>query len=528
MDLRLESSDADAPAGEHVRLVLRGFRNDLARHRVLPVLRERLGLRDDPVPPCTVSDAVDAAAGTRLAAELDALGAIVRVEPLGISPAPADATATETEDVSRAAFLAPDPAPPPRPSLAAALPSRNVRLVLICIFGLLGAVHLLRQRAALEAPPSEATTRLPAAVARAGGARAAGSRAAGARTADEARIAAQIRQHITRNDLPAAERALAEAPHADRDPALTALRAELLALRGDIDGARTTYEQSVQLGSEDPKVFLALAGLYRQQGRQDAAVDMLHRAQQHGASGREFEAMKHTVIAEQDAESAFDSQRSAHFTISFDAGEDHVAADIVTRHLEEAYLVVGHKLGRYPDHLTPVVLYAERDFQAVTHAPGWAGALYDGRIKVPVGGVRPDTPELARTLRHEYAHALITTISGGRCPTWLHEGVAMWAEETRPGEQEAWALGALQLQRRRMRLSELDGSLARLSPTQAAAAYAQSYLAVHHLVSRFGEHSLQRLLAAFASHPRAEDAFPAALPLELAQLQRELDERYGD
>jgi hypothetical protein len=259
---------------------------------------------------------------------------------------------------------------------------------------------------------------------------------------------------------------------------------------------------------------------------QSAAVDMLQRAQQHGARGADFEQMKRVVVAEQDAESGFGSMTSPHFAVSFDEGEDNATAQLILSQLEDAYLVVGHRLGEYPEHRTPVVLYAAQDFQRVTHSPGWAGALYDGRIKVPVRGLRGDTPDLARTIRHEYAHSLIMTLSGGRCPVWLNEGVAMWAEEERDGDRQEWAEGAVQLHQP-YTLSQLESSFVRLSPTEAAAAYAQSYLAVRHLVARYGDRSLQKLLAAFATANTTADAFREALPIELSSFEEDLRRQQG-
>ena len=48
---------------------------------------------------------------------------------------------------------------------------------------------------------------------------------------------------------------------------------------------------------------------------------------------------------------------------------------------EEGLFVLGM------DEPTAVVLYTQRDFHAVTQTPDWAGAAYDGRIKLPVRGL---------------------------------------------------------------------------------------------------------------------------------------------
>ena len=60
--------------------------------------------------------------------------------------------------------------------------------------------------------------------------------------------------------------------------------------------------------------------------------------------------------------------------------------------------------------------------------PGWAGGLYDGKIRLPVAqGVR-QPEQLRGAIFHEYCHHLVHLLTGGQCPTWLNEGLAQTAE----------------------------------------------------------------------------------------------------
>ena len=76
------------------------------------------------------------------------------------------------------------------------------------------------------------------------------------------------------------------------------------------------------------------------------------------------------------------------------------------------------------------MLYPDETFREVTGSPHWSGGIYDGRIKLPIGGLARGSERLARTVRHEYAHAAIVTLSKGKAPVWLNEGLAQVAEET--------------------------------------------------------------------------------------------------
>ena len=90
---------------------------------------------------------------------------------------------------------------------------------------------------------------------------------------------------------------------------------------------------------------------------------------------------------------------------------------IVLRILEDAYGEVGRAFSHYPDQEIQVILYSDQQFQEVTDAPGWSGGVYDGKIRMPIGGIEKETPGLRRILYHEYTHAVVRDITK-RCPTW--------------------------------------------------------------------------------------------------------------
>ena len=102
-------------------------------------------------------------------------------------------------------------------------------------------------------------------------------------------------------------------------------------------------------------------------------------------------------------------------------------------------------------------------------------------------------------------------LTAGRCPVWLNEGIAVWAEEWRDGERLDWAETALS-QQRPFRFAQLAGTFTSLSAGDAELAYAQSYLAVRALVERYGTQGLIDLLKALRTQPLAE-AFATALRL---------------
>jgi len=283
--------------------------------------------------------------------------------------------------------------------------------------------------------------------------------------------------------------------------------------QGDWAAGKEALERAAALGAADPATYTSLAKVYRQLGDRAAAVDALHRARDVGARGADFEAMVARLERELDAEWDFDELRSAHFSIGFAAGEreSRDAAELVARVLEEAYFHVGNKLDLYPGERVPAVLYPSEDFHDVTQTPSWSSGVFDGRIKLPVGGlVEGDRATLERTLRHEYGHVLVHQLSRGRTPVWLNEGVALWSEETRDGDRTGWATDTIAGQEL-FRLRELEDQFLRLPASRVHVAYAQSYLAVRALIDRHGARRVRELLEHLGAGEPFAAAFQAAM-----------------
>src|SRR5258707_15353917 len=91
------------------------------------------------------------------------------------------------------------------------------------------------------------------------------------------------------------------------------------------------------------------------------------------------------------------------------------------------------ELNYTPPEPIGVILYTRQAFADITRAPGWAGALNDGRIRVPVQGLTQLTPELSRVLKHELTHSFVRQKTHPAAPTWLQEGLAQWMEGKRSG-----------------------------------------------------------------------------------------------
>ncbi len=115
---------------------------------------------------------------------------------------------------------------------------------------------------------------------------------------------------------------------------------------------------------------------------------------------------------------------TAHFNLRYDGDVDGPLARSVIDHLERQYWRVAEALDHAPQQPVPVVLYPQREFRDVTRSPEWVGGIYDGKIRVPLGGLRRLDPRASALLDHELTHAIVHAKTRGNCPRWLHEGLA--------------------------------------------------------------------------------------------------------
>jgi|GEM_PF-1559582 len=159
----------------------------------------------------------------------------------------------------------------------------------------------------------------------------------------------------------------------------------------------------------------------------------------------------------------------------------------LTKTLEKAHQRFESLIGTLPPLKTSLRLMDQETFHLSTGAPRWTNALYfKGQIIIPLSpGTRLDYDNITRSIRHEYAHAIIHALSNGKCPGWLDEGLAQWAEGPENPALKP-ALAAYLSTHRPIPLELLQGGFTRLDTGMVAAAYAQSLIATQAMIETFG------------------------------------------
>ncbi|HVY62452.1 MAG TPA: tetratricopeptide repeat protein, partial [Planctomycetota bacterium] len=224
---------------------------------------------------------------------------------------------------------------------------------------------------------------------------------------------------------------------------------------------------------------------------------------------------------ELEVESKFREEFTQHFRLKFEGGapaEEGVARR-VGEVLESAYSDVGYALGHYPERVIPVILYADKEFYAVTGSHGWVGGLFDGKIRIPVKDIfKADPSALDRVIRHEYTHACVYTLAP-RCPTWLQEGLAQHFEGARPD------LGRVNAAARAGSLPAFAALATEFTamkdPEKVRLVYAQSAAFVDWLVARRGAPDVASLLRELGTGESIEAAAERVYGTNLSGLEAE-------
>ena len=120
---------------------------------------------------------------------------------------------------------------------------------------------------------------------------------------------------------------------------------------------------------------------------------------------------------------------AAHFNLRYDGAVDADLVASLTDFLEDRYRKLSSVYRHVLSQPVTVLVYPKQEFHDVTQSGAEVAGLYDGKIRVPLGGLRRLGPDAERVLAHELTHAIVHSKTRGNCPRWLQEGLAQISEE---------------------------------------------------------------------------------------------------
>ena len=343
------------------------------------------------------------------------------------------------------------------------------------------------------------------------------------------------------------------APEANNAAAIAHHAAALFELsRGDLEHALADERTALIYAPENPAILLSAAFLHLRRSEYKQALDFLDRAKRVAPENpdipklagwayygmnklneavrewqralalhpdAEVQAALEKAQRDKQEEENYRENESSHFTLRYSGEAEPQLAREVLRALEMHFSAIESELNYTPPEPIGVILYTQQAFADITQAPGWAGALNDGRIRVPVQGLKQLTPDLSRVLKHELTHSFVRQKTRGHAPTWIQEGLAQWMEGKRGGEM-AGALVQNFEQKQARSLSELEGSWIQLPVDKAAYAYAWALATIEYIVQVDGMGDMERILDRIATGSATETAVRDVLRNDYAELMQ--------
>ena len=199
--------------------------------------------------------------------------------------------------------------------------------------------------------------------------------------------------------------------------------------------------------------------------------------------------------------------------------------------LEQTCTFVGQLLHCFPSD--PVKVYLEQNRLAKSAHnyfdtfPDWAPAYYDGNIRIRCCNYSMSGLGVLQTLiRHEWTHMIVDLITGGNCPAWIDEGLAMSiARQMFSFEMEYLRVAngngvMLKPQQLNESFSQIDSRLRRL-------AYYQSHAILLDLIDSFGFSSICVFLGLIGSGCQLEDAIKKVFGKTTIQIFSDWQKKIG-
>ena len=309
---------------------------------------------------------------------------------------------------------------------------------------------------------------------------------------------------LSRGDM---EHALSDARtalnYAPEEPALLLNVGYLLLRRSEFKESLEYLERARRFAPDNPDVPKLEGWAYYGLNKIAQAVAEWKRAQALRPD-KEVQLALDRALADKQEEESYKENESSHFKLRYSGAAAPALAREVLRTLERHFSAIESQLNFTPPEPIGVILYTQDAFSDITKAPSWAGALNDGRIRVPVQGLAGVDSELSRVLKHELTHSFIAQKTRSACmglaasctihaPAWIQEGLAQWMEGQRSREDAAVLL-QIYNDNKAIPLSRLEGSWLNMSGDTARYAYAWALANIEYIVQADGMGDIERIL----------------------------------
>ncbi|MCC6794503.1 MAG: hypothetical protein IT366_05235 [Candidatus Hydrogenedentes bacterium] len=345
-------------------------------------------------------------------------------------------------------------------------------------------------------------------------------------------LQAQANEYARGEDFDTATRLLAQAITVDPENASPLIQLGSYYLHVDMNAdAAARLAEAVELDPANLDAQELLGDAYYKQNDVNAAVTQWEYVKEKDPARKGLEGKLSKANREASVENNFSKSASSHFEYLHKPNINGVDLNKVLRILERAYREIGIKSGGvYPPSPIQVSVYDADDFEKATMLGEHVGAVYDGKIRVPIrdkaGNILPED-ELTRRLYHEYTHVIVRSWAGDKVPWWFNEGLAETFSNDL-SEAELAVLREANAQDLLFKLADLEqGQLKKLDPDALQLAYQQSHATVDFLWGKYGVRGLSAMLENLRLGNSAEESLVLSYRLNYLLLEKEVGQTLG-
>jgi hypothetical protein len=284
------------------------------------------------------------------------------------------------------------------------------------------------------------------------------------------------------------------------DPASHLLLSSILFRQNNLYYARYAAEKSLSLDPGNYHALELLGDVFYQEGILEQALSQWEEVRRNSAASPHLHRKMEKAKRELKAEEEFDQEVSRNFTVRHDGTAPRAVIRSVLWQLENTYRMLEDEFRDSPPGDTIVILYSRVQFHEITATPRWVGGSYDGKIRIPVGGLstEAEAKALGPVLTHELTHAFLRSIVARRLPLWFEEGIAEHFEGmTAPRNSSPRQFGNSVMGHYKSFQDLNAGLMGRRGPVEAA--YDGSALAVERLIEEKGFRTVRLMIEEIAT-----------------------------
>lgn len=282
--------------------------------------------------------------------------------------------------------------------------------------------------------------------------------------------------------------------------------------------------ESIDAYSRNKDAYILLGRIYYDMGKLYKARFYWGKVDKLFPGDKQISKLLARLDKEKYIESDYEEMDIYYFDLRYDEqimdGNEYMLRQI----LKDARRDVGRDYRYYPNRKIPVIIYKEEDFDFIHQSPEWVAAVYDGKIRVPISNNKFEPKKFIHLIWHEYSHALVFDLSGGKCPIWFNEGLAMYQESKKTGLNMNPFIRAYE-KNRLIPIKELNTVFANhKSQEQLFLAYIESYSIVSYFLDRWNFYIVNEILEYCKKGITFDDALQKSIYRNTAQLEEECKE----